>query len=159
MVIQISNEQESPVDETALLRLAEYVLSVEGAAENTELSIAFVDEATMLDLNAGYRGKDYPTDVLSFEAGADMPAAAGAPRLLGDVVICPAVAERQAQEFGQTLEEELALLLVHGILHLLGYDHELDDDADRMEARERLILESFWAGRDPGEVAKGGFER
>ena len=159
MAIQISNEQELAVDEDSLVELAGYVLTVERVEEDAELSIALVGEETMLDLNASYRGKDYPTDVLSFEAGGDMPTAGNLPRLLGDVVICPAVAEKQAIEFDQTLDQELSLLLVHGILHLFGYDHDSDDDAELMEARERLILTSFSDGVNPDELAKGGFER
>ncbi|HCG99629.1 MAG: rRNA maturation RNase YbeY [Candidatus Aquicultor primus] len=159
MAIQISNEQELAVDEDSLVELAGYVLTVERVEEDAELSIALVGEETMLDLNASYRGKDYPTDVLSFEVGGDMPTAGNLPRLLGDVVICPAVAEKQAIEFDQTLDQELSLLLVHGILHLFGYDHDSDEDAELMEARERLILTSFSDGVNPDELAKGGFER
>jgi probable rRNA maturation factor len=159
MVIQISNEQDVAVDEDSLAELAGYVLAAERVGDDAELSIALVGEETMLDLNASYRGKDYPTDVLSFEAGGDMPTAGNLPRLLGDVVICPSVAEQQAVEFEQTLSEELSLLLVHGILHLLGYDHERDEDAELMEARERLILTSFSGRVSPDELAKGGFER
>ncbi|MDI6816079.1 MAG: rRNA maturation RNase YbeY [Actinomycetota bacterium] len=159
MLIQISNEQELAVDEDSLVELAGYVLTAERVEEDAELSIALVGEETMLDLNASYRGKDYPTDVLSFEAGGDMPTAGNLPRLLGDVVICPAVAEKQAIEFDQTLNQELSLLLVHGILHLLGYNHDSDEDAELMEARERLLLTSFSDGVNPDELAKGGFER
>lgn len=126
---------------SAFERLAAFALEREDAPENSELSIAVVDLAEMTDLNMRYRGKTGPTDVLSF--GCDDPCAVvspGEPVTLGDVVIAPEVAEAQAAEYGHTVEEELNLLLVHGVLHLLGYDHEADDDATAMQLREQSIL-------------------
>jgi probable rRNA maturation factor len=97
----------------------------------------------MAHLNKQYRGIDGPTDVLSF--GCDDPCAASGdePLTLGDVVISPEVAAQQAAELGHTVEEELDMLLVHGILHLLGYDHESDDEAAVMQARERALIEAY----------------
>ncbi|HEY3374834.1 MAG TPA: rRNA maturation RNase YbeY [Candidatus Aquicultor sp.] len=143
MDILISNEQLVAVNEAPLIRTGRHALEFEAAPENSELSIALVDEQQMQRLNAEYRGKDTPTDVLSFATGeaeetpATMP---DEPYLIGDVVICPAIAAKQAAEYGQTFEQEMALLLVHGILHLLGYDHETDEDASEMEAHEHDIL-------------------
>lgn len=139
MEILISNEQDDvPVDEDSLTKLADFVLHHENVKDTAELSIALINEERIRELNAAYRGKDVPTDVLSFESG-DVPDETE-PYLLGDVVICPSVAKRQAEEFGQTLEQELGLLLTHGILHLLGYDHQTEEEAEAMEAREREIL-------------------
>ena len=130
-----------------LHELAGYVLSREEKPDNTEVSISFVDDARIAGLNEEYRGKAGPTDVLSFECDGlddEMSSAFGEGMAfeLGDVVIAPDVAERQTREFGTTFAEEVSLLLVHGLLHLCGYDHIEDADAEVMEAREAEILES-----------------
>jgi len=111
--------------------------------EMTELSIALVDEDEMAHLNNQYRGIDGPTDVLSFGCDDPCPAPGDEPITLGDVVIAPAVAERQAAELGHSVERELDVLLVHGVLHLLGYDHEAADDAGAMAARESALLDAY----------------
>ena len=102
-----------------------------------EVSVYIVDEAESQELNAQYRGKDKPTNVLSFPA--DVPDEVGVP-LLGDLVICAPVVEREAQEQGKTLEAHWAHMLIHGTLHLLGYDHVEDDEADVMEALETRLI-------------------
>ncbi len=141
----VSHREPEPLDLTAFERLATFVLDREDAPAMVELSIAVVDLAEMTELNERYRGKDGPTDVLSFECD-DLCAVVEPddPLMLGDVVIAPEVAEAQAAQYGHTVEEELNLLLVHGILHLLGYDHEDDADATAMQARERSLLVA-WA--------------
>ena len=107
-------------------------------AGRAELSVRFVDEEESRALNAGYRGRDRATNVLSFPAaGESVP---NAPRPLGDVVICGPVVEREAREQGKAAADHWAHLLVHGTLHLLGYDHESEDDATAMESLERSIL-------------------
>jgi len=136
----VSHREPEPLDLTAFERLAAFVLDREEAPVYTELSIAIVDLAEMTELNSKYRGKDGPTDVLSFECDDLCAAEPDEPVTLGDVVIAPEVAEVQAEEYGHTVEEELNLLLVHGVLHLLGYDHQLDSDAGVMQARERALL-------------------
>lgn len=102
-----------------------------------EVSVYIVDEAESQELNAQYRGKDKPTNVLSFPA--DIPDEVGVP-LLGDLVICAPVVEREAYEQGKTLNAHWAHMLVHGTLHLLGYDHVEDDEADVMEALETRLI-------------------
>jgi len=102
-----------------------------------EVSVYIVDEAESQELNSQYRGKDKPTNVLSFPA--DIPDEVGVP-LLGDLVICAPVVEREAKEQGKTLEAHWAHMLVHGTLHLLGYDHVDDDEADVMEALETRLI-------------------
>jgi probable rRNA maturation factor len=145
------------VDTIRWIKLAEAVLGEEGIRGETEVSILFVDEKAIADLNNRFLGKDGPTDVLAFPIdeepveGGRSPDSGGtgpgynpspeeAPTLLGDVVICPAVAHHNAPEHAGTYEDELALLLVHGLLHLLGMDHEDADEAEVMEAKERDLL-------------------
>jgi probable rRNA maturation factor len=126
--ILISNRQRAEVDEGAIAELARETLAGEGV-EAAELSISFVDEAEMSALHRDFLGEPGPTDVLSFpldEADDDV-------RVLGDVVIAPSVA---AANRPNDLQSELRLLLVHGILHLLGYDHEADADRADMWARQ-----------------------
>lgn len=106
---------------------------------DAELSIVLCDDATIHPLNRDYRGKDKPTDVLSF-AQREGEFAFLEDNLLGDVIISMETTRRQADERGHSVETELRVLLVHGILHLLGYDHIEDDEAEIMEAKEREIL-------------------
>ncbi|MFO1388172.1 rRNA maturation RNase YbeY [Cellvibrio sp.] len=102
-----------------------------------EVSVYIVDEEESQELNFQYRAKDKPTNVLSFPA--DIPDEVGVP-LLGDLVVCAPVVEREAQEQGKTLEAHWAHMLVHGTLHLLGYDHVEDDEAEVMEALETRLI-------------------
>lgn len=105
--------------------------------QEAEVSVYIVDEAEGQELNAQYRSKDYPTNVLSFPA--DLPEELDIP-LLGDLVVCAPVVEREAREQGKALEAHWAHMLVHGSLHLLGYDHIDDTEADEMEALETHII-------------------
>lgn len=105
--------------------------------QDTEISVRLVDIEEMSQLNQTYRGKPGPTNVLSFPA--DLPAELELP-LLGDIVICSAVVQREAQEQGKPLAAHWAHMTVHGTLHLLGYDHIEDDDAKTMETLEAKIL-------------------
>lgn len=159
----IADEQEGhPVDTSRWTRLAEQVLVDQGVEGEVELSVIFVDEAHIADLNQSFMGHPGPTDVLSFpidgvaDAGPEVvtaglsPAGGGVPfdaddvpLLLGDVFICPSVAARQAADHAGTYDDELALLLVHGVLHILGFDHAEDDERLAMQARERDLLDRF----------------
>jgi probable rRNA maturation factor len=156
-VFAADEQSAHPVDTIRWIKLAEAVLADEGIRGETEVSILFVDENAIADLNNRFLGKDSPTDVLAFPIdeepveGGRSPDSGGtgpgynpspeeAPTLLGDVVICPVVAHRNAPEHAGTYEDELALLLVHGLLHLLGMDHEDPDEAEVMEAKERDLL-------------------
>lgn len=125
------------VREAALRRLAERVLASVGETQS-ELSLDLVGDGRMRRLNRQYRKKDRTTDVLAFamrESGSPVSA------LLGDVVISVPTALRQAKEGGRSLSEELAWLLVHGVLHLCGYDHERSEaEARRMKRREQAVL-------------------
>ena len=125
------------LDTAALAERAGKLLRELGHAES-ELSVALVGDASMAEMNSQYRGRPGPTDVLSFSLlEGDHAEQRGG--LLGDVVIDLEQAERQARERGHGLDEEAARLLIHGTLHLLGYDHEQDDEAREMEAMERRL--------------------
>ncbi len=162
----VADEQsEHPVDAPRWDTLARNVLRAENVRGDAELSVLFVDEPTIAGLNERFLGKAGPTDVLAFpleddpdepgrwpDAGGPAPGReplepGDLPTLLGDVVICPSVAARNAAEHAGTYDDELALLLVHGILHLLGMDHIEDADAEKMEQREKELLAEFHAAR------------
>ena len=108
-------------------------------ASGREIGVSVVGPAESRRLNARYRGRDKPTNVLSFPV-AETPVAGGEPRPLGDLVICPQVLRSEAREQKKTLRAHWAHLVVHGALHLIGYDHERDADAGRMERREVAVL-------------------
>jgi probable rRNA maturation factor len=127
--ILIDDRQEAPVDRAGLVALAEECLLGEGAT-NAELSVSFVTEDEMADLHARYAGEEGPTDVLSFPLDDEDEDGV---RILGDVVIAPAVAARNNAE---DPAGELRLLIVHGILHLLGHDHAEEDRRAEMWARQ-----------------------
>lgn len=114
--------------------------AIADARPESEVCVRLVDEPEMQALNAQYRGKDYPTNVLSFPA--DVPAGLDLP-LLGDIVVCGPVVAREAEQQGKPAEAHWAHMLVHGTLHLLGYDHITDTDAEEMEQLETVILTSL----------------
>jgi probable rRNA maturation factor len=144
MQISITSHREpEPLDLEAFERLAQFVLDREDVPDLAELSIAIVALDEMANLNERYRGVAGPTDVLSFSCDDPCVVEGDEPITLGDVIVAPEVAEQQAAEYAHTVEEELNLLLVHGILHLLGYGHEGDDEAEVMQARERSLLTAY----------------
>jgi probable rRNA maturation factor len=116
-----------------------------------ELTLTFVDRDDIAALNAEHLGHDGPTDVLSFPLDVDDdPAQPGVPVLLGDVVVCPAVAAEQAATHAGSLDDELALLVVHGVLHVLGHDHAAADETATMRTRELELLQAHhWHGPPP----------
>ena len=120
----------------AAATLRQWAREARGGDPPGELTIRIVDEAESASLNGRFRHKPKPTNVLSFPYEAE---ALDEP-ILGDLVICAPVVAREAAEQGKTGEAHWAHMVVHGVLHLLGYDHEKDDDAEKMEAREREIL-------------------
>lgn len=124
-----------------LRRWASAALGARGAGR--ELALSTVGATRMRTLNRRYRGKDRPTNVLSFPVLPQPAMPAAGPLPLGDVVICPAVLRREAREQGKTERAHWAHLVVHGTLHLAGYDHEHDDDARRMERREISVLRAL----------------
>jgi probable rRNA maturation factor len=134
-----------------LRRVARAVLAAEHVAPAVEVEVVLADEATVRDLNRLYRGRDEPTDVLSFAAmeGEAFLAAPDEAPSLGEIVICLPVAEAQASLAGRIVAGEVAHLLTHGLLHLLGYDHEEDEaESQRMKAREDELLAALgYAGQ------------
>ncbi len=146
MNVIFSDEQARPIDAHALVVLAERVLAHEGYPNSTELAITAVTDEAMAALKRAHFGVDEPTDVLSFPIETLVPgvppasAAGDPPVMLGDVVLAPDFISRQAAEQGASELDELSLMVVHGVLHLMGWDHGEDREAEAMEARERDIL-------------------
>jgi probable rRNA maturation factor len=163
-VFAADEQSDRPVDLARWVALAERVLGDRGIGEGAELSVMFVDETSIAGLNERFLGRKGPTDVLSFPIEDELigpghvpdQEASGpgrgpieleeVPLLIGDVVICPEVAWRQAPEHAGNYDDELALLLVHGILHLLGMDHEDASEAATMEALEQQLLDAHHRG-------------
>jgi probable rRNA maturation factor len=159
----VADEQSAlKLDVTRWVTLARQVLDAEHVGDDVEVSVLFVDEPTIAELHERYLGESGPTDVLAFPIdeeplpGGRSPDEGGTgpggplsseeevvPVLLGDVVVCPAVAGRQAAERGVPVEDEMALLVVHGLLHLLGMDHAEMSEAERMERRTSELLARF----------------
>lgn len=144
MDVFLANEQELSFDEVRLSSLARHALNEEDVDEGAELSLLFVAADHIRKLNNRFAGDDYATDVLAFPMMEDDEEGS---LLLGDVVICPAVAEKNAAELGHGLQDELAALVVHGTLHLLGYDHQREEDKLKMDTRSQEILSSFSVAR------------
>jgi probable rRNA maturation factor len=146
--IEIANESGVEVDSDALLAVARHTLAETGVSPLAELSILLVDVPYMTDLNHRWMGGDGPTDVLAFpmeEGGVDRGPVedGGEPTMLGDIVLCPDVAARQAESAGHSIGEELELLTVHGALHLLGYDHAEPEEEREMFALQARLLSSW----------------
>lgn len=173
----VADEQaEVAVDVARWERLAADVLAAEGVEGDVEVSLLFVDEAHIADLNRRFLGQRGPTDVLSFPLdgedlapGRDPDGGTAGPHrelaplddeplLLGDVVICPVVARRNAPDHAGDVDDELALLVVHGILHLLGMDHAEPDERAAMQAAERRLLAGCWRplAADPWAAVNAG---
>lgn len=172
-VVVTDEQSDHELDLDRWARLASDALAARGVTRG-ELSLTFVDEAAIAELNAAHMGEDGPTDVLSFPLDADDldgPAAAEGslaaqvPTLLGDIVICPAVAARNAAAHAAgaadphpghpthdgSLDAELALLVVHGVLHVLGHDHAEAEETAEMQEAERAIL-ARWSSDRAEEV-------
>ena len=147
-VLVADDQSAVTVDVERLTGLAAAVLRAEHVTGPAELSLSFVDVDAIAEWNRRYLDGDGPTDVLAFPIDPFPADGKALPRLLGDVVVCPAVAERQASERGERTDDELALLVVHGILHVLGMDHVEADEAAVMQARQRDLLARFHPGTE-----------
>jgi probable rRNA maturation factor len=156
-----ADEQDAKsIDVARFVDLAKNVLEAQALKGDVEVSLMFVDEASMADLNERFLGEQGPTDVLAFpiedepEPSGRSPDEGGTgpggptdqddvPLLLGDVVVCPTVASKNASERGVGFDAEIELLVVHGLLHLLGMDHEEEEEAELMEKRQSDLLARF----------------
>lgn len=180
MSVDIANESGAQVDEAALAALAGYLLAELNIHPLAELSVLLVDEKVMAGLHERWMGEPGATDVLAFpmdelrppgfphhggarSGGAGPEADDPSPALLGDVVLCPPVAQQQAREAHHSVEDELELLCTHGLLHLLGYDHAEADERAAMFGLQEQLLASWRAAKqhkrepqtDGGEGRKG----
>lgn len=161
MSVLISNDAnlDTLLSEDEVCAIAAYVLAAEGVERDVEISLSYVDEDEMHELNHQWRDIDRTTDVLSFECDSafdeDIPV--DEVLELGDIILAPEVIVRQAPGFGNDPADECRLMLVHGLLHLLGYDHIEDDEAEEMEAREDALLRELAVqrGDDPTKVEVG----
>jgi probable rRNA maturation factor len=144
--IEINNESVVPVDEAALQRLSIYALDFLHVHPDAELAIVLVDEGAMEQLHLQWMDEPGPTDVLSFPMDELRPGTEEAMTpagLLGDIVLCPQVAISQAETAGHSPLEEMLLLTIHGILHLLGFDHAEPEEEKEMFGIQREILVGF----------------
>lgn len=147
MTIEINNESGLEVDEARVLRLTQFAFGELHIHPKTELGIQFVDEEAMEVLHIQWMDEPGPTDVLSFPMDELRPGSEGEVTpagLLGDIVVCPSVAIKQAQVAGHPAINEILLLTTHGILHLLGFDHAEPEDEKEMFGLQRAILDSFY---------------
>ena len=161
-MIDVNDESgfEPPIGATELLELATYVLDELRVHPQADLSILLVDEAHMEELHKEWMDLPGPTDVLSFPMDELRSAPVGVepkPGMLGDIVVCPSVAARQALESGHATMEEILLLVTHGILHLLGYDHADEGEKAKMFELQRRLLLTFLA-RKPHDSGSGDID-
>lgn len=150
MTIEINNESDLEVDLKVVRSVAEYVIEQLKLHPMVDLGIIFVNEKPMTDLHVQWMDEPGPTDVLSFPIDELRPGAEDGPLpegVLGDIVICPQVANHQAEAAGHSLMDEVNLLLTHGILHLVGFDHAEPDEEKEMFKLQKTLLEGFNSGR------------
>nr|WP_144920429.1 rRNA maturation RNase YbeY [Paenibacillus bovis] len=156
MTLQLDmiDETEHLSEETLHLveNILQYAAEIEKIEEDAELSVTFVTNNAIQEINKSYRGKDYATDVISFaleELGEDEIIIKGVemPRFLGDIIISIEKAQEQAAEYGHSFDREIGFLAVHGFLHLLGYDHMNEEDEKKMFTKQNEILEGYGLGR------------
>ncbi len=148
MAVEVLNETETQIDLTEFAQLAEYVMREMHVSTDSELTIIFIEEEPMADLHVRWLDLEGPTDVMSFpmdELKPGRPDAVTPEGSLGDICICPSIAEKQALAAGHSAEEEMLLLATHGILHLLGFDHAEADEEEVMFSLQRRLLLTFLA--------------
>ncbi len=150
MSIEIGNETTADLDLDEVRLLAEHVLEQMRIHPLAETVIGFVDEPTMSELHVRWMDLEGPTDVMSFPMDELRPD--GDEGVLGDIVICPAVAQRQADAADHSMMDEVLLLVVHGLLHLMGYDHGEPEERAEMFGLQRHLLLTWFAQREPGRT-------
>jgi probable rRNA maturation factor len=157
MSVEIANESGIVVDELALVAVARFVLDELQVNPLAELAVLLVDAGSMAALHERWMGEPGPTDVLAFPMD-ELDTTRGpddtepGPALLGDVVLCPEVARRQAAQAGHSMSDELHLLCVHGVLHLLGYDHAEPDEEREMFGLQARLLDAWRSGQRTGRT-------
>lgn len=154
MSVELTNESGVSIDEESLQRIALFGMSKMRVHKDADVAIVLVDEAAMEELHVQWMGESGPTDVLSFPMDELRPGTEGGEEsegILGDIVLCPAVAVAQAQTAGHSLLDELHLLTIHGLLHLLGFDHATPEEEKEMFGLQAQILQSF--AKEPGETS------
>ena len=150
IIIDSSELTEQPVwPDERIREVVSFALAQMEVPADAEVSVSLVDTARIHELNRTFRGVDRLTDVLSFPCDEldDEEVEAGEPLVLGDIVIAPAVCAEQAPTYGNSFDEEMTMLAVHSVLHLLGYDHIEDADAAEMQAEERRIITAWREGQ------------
>ncbi len=149
MNVAVADVDRSDIDERSLREFAASILATEGLTSDASLAITFVGSEEIADLNERFVGKKGPTDVLSFPIEDAVPgepptAVPGGPPLeLGDIFICTGIVARHADEYGVSFLDELFLIVTHGVLHILGWDHQTEADTEAMEAREAKHLNTI----------------
>lgn len=150
MSIEISNETEFDIDQAKVLEVASFALDRMKIHPGAELAIMFIDEPAMEQLHIQWMDEPGPTDVLSFPMDELRPGTESEPTpagLLGDIVICPSVAKRQAEAAGHETIAEILLLTTHGVLHLLGFDHAEPDEEKEMFGIQKSILDAYYESK------------
>ncbi len=151
--VSIENLQDAPVDTEESSVLVTAVLRAEEYPSTSQVTVVYVDDETMTGLNREHLGGEGPTDVISLPLEHMIPgrvppmAGVGPPLVLGDILIAPSTVARRAVAIGEDADDEMALMVVHGMYHLLGWDHDDDPAAEAMEQREREILEGVGRSR------------
>ncbi len=156
MSVEILNESGVELDVAEFAKLTRFTLRQLRVHPQAELCLKLVDEATIAEFNHRYLGTEGPTDVLSFPMDELRPGHEGEPEeegILGDMLLCPQYAAEQAPRFFRSVDDELHLLTIHGILHLLGYDHAEADEERAMFALQERLLAEWQRFRKGGEVA------
>lgn len=146
MAVEVHNETGTNLPETRFLQLANYVLESLHVHPDTDVSVLFVDEEAMSTLHEQWMGEPGPTDVLSFpmdELRPGRPDSLTPAGILGDIVVCPTVAQQQAHAAGHHVDTELLILLTHGLLHLLGFDHAEPVEEHEMFTLQQRLVEGF----------------
>ena len=150
MSVELTNESGVPVDEESLQAITLHAMAQMKVHPDADVAIVLVDEKAMADLHLQWMDEPGPTDVLSFPMDELRPGLEGddaAEGILGDIVLCPTVAKQQAEKAGHSLMDELHLLTVHGMLHLLGFDHAEPEDEREMFSLQGEILHTFQDAR------------
>ncbi|KIQ94783.1 putative rRNA maturation factor [Anoxybacillus thermarum] len=150
LVIDFMDETNEMTEEQVELieKLLQHAAKEENVPDGAEVSITFVDNEKIREMNRDYRGKDQPTDVISFaleEMGEEEIEIVGVdvPPVLGDIIISVPKAREQAEQYGHSFMRELGFLAVHGFLHLLGYDHETEEEEKEMFTKQEQLLQQF----------------